>query len=378
METPAETTFTTRVGIPARMNPVTTASADLCLVDCDLPTLEAELTAAGHKPVHAGRVLREFYESSGRPDFTAVSISHGVLHHIQQRFKPRRARILTEQVAADGTTKLLLALDAGGSVESVLMPAPRPGIAAGCVSSQIGCAMGCDFCASTRLGLERNLESGEIVEQFLHLKERATKIGRRLKTLVFMGMGEPLLNYDAVVAAIRKIADPRLGGLGWRQITVSTVGIVPGIDRLIAENLNVHLAVSLHAPDDATRSRLVPMNRRYNVADIMAAARRFEVKRPSPPSCRSDGKFPRSRQPDPLQLHRPRPHRKIVYATITRANAGISRYPPLSGRHRPFPHPARRRHHRRLRPASPDNFTAVNDFLTARRVTGYAKSLIPA
>jgi 23S rRNA (adenine2503-C2)-methyltransferase len=98
-----------------------------------------------------------------------------------------------------------------------------------------------------------------------------------LKTLVFMGMGEPLLNYDAVIAAIRKIGDPRLGGLGWRQITVSTVGIVPGIDRLIAENLNVHLAVSLHAPDDVTRSRLVPMNRRFNVADIMAAARRFEA-----------------------------------------------------------------------------------------------------
>jgi 23S rRNA (adenine2503-C2)-methyltransferase len=90
-----------------------------------------------------------------------------------------------------------------------------------------------------------------------------------------MGMGEPLLNFDAVVAAIRRIADPGLGGLGWRQITVSTVGVIPGIDRLADADLNVHLAVSLHAPDDATRSKLVPMNRRFNVADILAAARRF-------------------------------------------------------------------------------------------------------
>src|SRR5262249_752408 len=111
----------------------------------------------------------------------------------------------------------------------------------------------------------------------LHLKEQSASIGRRLRTLVFMGMGEPLLNFDNVVAAIRRIADPNLGGLGWRQITVSTVGIVPAIDRLAELDLNVHLAVSLHAPDDETRSRLVPMNRRHRVIDVMNAARRFEA-----------------------------------------------------------------------------------------------------
>jgi 23S rRNA (adenine2503-C2)-methyltransferase len=155
------------------------------------------------------------------------------------------------------------------------MPSHRPGIAAGCLSSQIGCAMGCDFCASTRNGLERNLHHEEIVEQFLHLKEHAALLNRRLKTIVFMGMGEPLLNFDAVVQAIHLIASPDLGALGWRQITVSTVGIVPAIDRLASLDLNVHLALSLHAPDDATRSRLVPANRRYPVAEIMSAARRF-------------------------------------------------------------------------------------------------------
>jgi 23S rRNA (adenine2503-C2)-methyltransferase len=144
------------------------------------------------------------------------------------------------------------------------------------VSSQIGCAMGCDFCASTRNGLERDLTAGEIVEQFLQLKEQAAAANRRLRTLVFMGMGEPLLNFDNVVAAIKRIAHPNLGGLGWRQITVSTVGIVPGIDRLTDTDLNIHLAVSLHAPDDETRSRLVPMNRRYTVAEVIDAAKRFE------------------------------------------------------------------------------------------------------
>jgi 23S rRNA (adenine2503-C2)-methyltransferase len=138
--------------------------------------------------------------------------------------------------------------------------------------------MGCDFCASTRNGLERNLTAGEIVEQFLHLRMAARAINRRLKTLVFMGMGEPMLNLDAVMDAIRRIGEPRTGGIGWRQMTVSTVGIVPGIDRLADAELNVHLALSLHAPDDATRSKLVPSNRRYPVDEVMAAARRFEAR----------------------------------------------------------------------------------------------------
>ena len=135
--------------------------------------------------------------------------------------------------------------------------------------------MGCTFCASTRGGLDRNLHYGEIVEQFLHLQRQAAGIDRRLTSLVFMGMGEPMHNLDNVIAAIRRIADPDLGGLGWRQITVSTVGIVPGIDALADADLNVHLALSLHAADDETRSRIVPVNQRYPVADIMAAARRF-------------------------------------------------------------------------------------------------------
>ena len=120
------------------------------------------------------------------------------------------------------------------------------------------------------------MSSGEIVEQYLHLRQIAAEGGRRLNTLVFMGMGEPMLNLPDVMAAIRRIAQPETGALGWRQITLSTVGIVPGIEELGQSGLNVHLALSLHAPDDATRSRLIPANRRWPVQEVMAAARHYQ------------------------------------------------------------------------------------------------------
>ncbi len=181
-------------------------------------------------------------------------------------------------MAADGTTKLLLRLRDGRTVETVMMPDDRADRAAGCVSSQVGCAMGCDFCATTKSGFERNLTAGEIVEQFLALRREARAAGRRIQTLVFMGMGEPMLNLEGVLPAVRRIAANELGGLGWRQVTISTVGIVPGIDALAAAGLNVHLAVSLHAPDDATRARLLPMGRRFGVGEILAAADRYQAR----------------------------------------------------------------------------------------------------
>src|SRR5204863_5006634 len=126
-------------------------------------------------------------------------------------FSSLNSRVITRHIADDGTIKLLVGFErGGGAVESVLMPTTRDGIAAGCVSSQIGCAMGCDFCASTAGGLERNLEAGEIVEQFIHLKRESQQLGRKLNTIVFMGMGEPLHNLDNVLAAIPPIPDPHM------------------------------------------------------------------------------------------------------------------------------------------------------------------------
>ena len=246
------------------------------LLDHDLASLGKALADTDAKPVHAKKILRHFYATRGRPDFMSLSVGHAANDFLQSQCD-RPAVLIDRHAAADGTVKLLLAMATGGTAECVMMPSHRAGVAAGCVSSQVGCAMGCDFCASTRGGLERNLTAVEIVDQFLHLADVSAASGRLLKTLVFMGMGEPLANFDAVIDAIRRIADPDLGGLGWRQITISTVGLVPGIDKLASLDLNVHLALSLHAPDDETRSRLVPSNRRYPVADVLAAAKRFHA-----------------------------------------------------------------------------------------------------
>ncbi|HEY2584797.1 MAG TPA: 23S rRNA (adenine(2503)-C(2))-methyltransferase RlmN [Tepidisphaeraceae bacterium] len=244
-------------------------------VDLDVPSLAAALKRGGFNPSHAGSLMRAFYAGAGEIDFSQSKVGPRIEAWIRREIPFRRSTVRTRVQSADGTTKFLVAFPDGGAVETVLMPGYRPDRAAGCVSSQIGCAMGCDFCASTKRGLERNLDAGEIVEQFLRLQAHAAGMGRRITSLVFMGMGEPMHNLDNVIGAIRRIADSAMGALGWRQITVSTVGVVPGIDRLADADLNVHLALSLHAPDDETRARIVPANRRYTVAEIMSATRRF-------------------------------------------------------------------------------------------------------
>lgn len=251
------------------------------LANVDPAELAQQFEHWGYKPSHAARVLRDFYAGQNvTPSDRRLPM--GLAERLQHAFPAKAETLAARQVAADGTTKLLLRLGDGRTVESVLMPDFRTDRAAGCISSQVGCAMGCDFCATTKTGFERNLAAGEIVEQFLALRREAKAVGRKLQTVVFMGMGEPMLNLDAVLAAVRRLADNALGGLGWRQITVSTVGIVPGIDALTATGLNIHLAVSLHAPDDATRSRLLPMAKRFPIADILAAADRFQAKRGRP------------------------------------------------------------------------------------------------
>ncbi len=171
-----------------------------------------------------------------------------------------------ERVSDDGATvKWLWQLHDGAWVETVLMHyGERTTV---CVSSQAGCAMACSFCATGQAGFERNLGVGEIVEQVVRAARRARP--RRLSNVVFMGMGEPLANYDRVWPALRRLHHDL--GLSARHLTVSTIGVVPGIRRMAAEDLPVNLAVSLHAANDADRDRLVPLNRRYPLADLMAA-----------------------------------------------------------------------------------------------------------
>jgi 23S rRNA (adenine2503-C2)-methyltransferase len=187
---------------------------------------------------------------------------------------------VVEQTCDGGTTrKTLWAAHDGTRAESVLMGYPDR--ATVCISSQAGCGMACPFCATGQGGLQRNLSTAEIVEQVRQAaaaaRDGALGAPARLSNVVFMGMGEPLANYRRVVAAVRRITEPAPDGLGIsaRGVTVSTVGLVPAIDRLTAEGLPVTLAVSLHTPDDELRDTLVPVNERWKVAEVLAAARRY-------------------------------------------------------------------------------------------------------
>ncbi|MCB0978475.1 MAG: 23S rRNA (adenine(2503)-C(2))-methyltransferase RlmN [Acidimicrobiales bacterium] len=186
---------------------------------------------------------------------------------------PRALRAVTESVSDDGqTVKWLWALADGRMIETVLMRYPDR--ATVCVSSQAGCAMACGFCATGQAGFDRNLSVGEIVEQVVMARRSAAASGQRLSNIVFMGMGEPFANYDRTWESVRRIHDDI--GIGARHLTLSTVGIVPGIRRLAAADLPVNLAVSLHLANDAERDVLVPINRRYPL-DLLAEACRDYV-----------------------------------------------------------------------------------------------------
>ncbi|MCX6091472.1 MAG: 23S rRNA (adenine(2503)-C(2))-methyltransferase RlmN [Candidatus Bipolaricaulota bacterium] len=180
----------------------------------------------------------------------------------------------SEIESPDGATrKVVLRLADGETVEVVSMDySDRATV---CVSSQVGCAVGCPFCATGLAGFVRNLSSGEIVAQALHVARELRACERRLTNVVFMGMGEPLANVEAVLRSIRTLNDPRGFGLGARAFTVSTAGVVPGIEQLAEESLQLNLAISLHAGDDTLRNVLVPLNRKYPLDLLMTACRRY-------------------------------------------------------------------------------------------------------
>jgi len=184
-------------------------------------------------------------------------------------------------VSEDGdTTKLLLNLADGTPVETVLIQYPSTKIGGHprstiCVSTQVGCAMGCIFCATGQMGFERNLKAEEIVAQVIHFANLLMQRGQHVTNLVFMGMGEPLANYDETIRAVRLLTHPRGFGIGQRNITISTIGIISGIDKLAEEDLQIGLAISLHAPNDKLRQKLVPTAGPHSVEDLIAAGKRY-------------------------------------------------------------------------------------------------------
>ena len=194
------------------------------------------------------------------------------LRHRLDELLPPALHPMAASTSPDGdTVKWLFALDGGARVETVLMHYRDRSTV--CVSTQAGCAMACGFCATGQAGFERQLSTGEIVEQVVLAARQARDDGRRLGNVVFMGMGEPMANYDRVWPAVERLHGAL--GLSARHLTLSTVGIVPGIRRLAAEDLPVNLAVSLHAADDGLRDELVPINKRYPLDELMAACAEY-------------------------------------------------------------------------------------------------------
>ncbi|TVQ92974.1 MAG: 23S rRNA (adenine(2503)-C(2))-methyltransferase RlmN [Deltaproteobacteria bacterium] len=183
-------------------------------------------------------------------------------------------RVAAEQRSADGTLKRVYELSDGQLVESVLMPYADDRRTA-CISSQAGCAMGCTFCATGQMGFARHLSTTEIFEQAAMFATELAERGERLSNIVFMGMGEPLHNYDHVIAAVRRLNTDL--GIGARRITVSTVGLVPQIRRLAGEGVQLTLAISLHAANDAARGGFMPVNRKWPLAELLAAVRDYQA-----------------------------------------------------------------------------------------------------
>lgn len=240
------------------------------LYDLDLPTLQALLTGWG-EPAYRARQLWEWLYVRLADSFDQMT---DLPRSLRKRLAAETAIGVPEVIetlqSADGETrKDLLRLADGETIEAVLMRYERRRTA--CISTQVGCPIRCAFCATGQAGFRRNLTSGEIVAQALHFARLLQAQGDRLSNVVLMGMGEPLLNYEATLAAIRRLADPQGFGLGQRHITLSTVGVVPGIRRLAEEGLQITLAVSLHAATDALRDELVPLNRRYGLDALFAA-----------------------------------------------------------------------------------------------------------
>lgn len=235
---------------------------------------ELETVAAGlGEPRYRGRQLARWIYARRATSFAEMTdLPQGLRDRLAAGARLSRLRLIARSNASnDLTTKVLLALGDGHTVETVLMRYDD-GRRTVCVSTQVGCGMGCTFCATGLAGLTRNLTAGEIVDQVLAIEQEC---GERVSHVVFMGMGEPLANYDAALRAVRLLNAPYGPGIGMRNLTLSTVGLVPQIRRLAQERLQLTLAVSLHAPNDGLRSQLVPINRRWPIAELMAASHEY-------------------------------------------------------------------------------------------------------
>ncbi len=247
------------------------------IYDLTFAALEGELAASGLRPAHARTLWRALHRDgaadlAARDDFLPP-LRRWAGERLGGEFRAELPVVQSEIASSDGLTrKFLLGLADGQTIETVLMG--YPGRMTACLSTQAGCAMGCVFCATGQMGFARHLRAGEIVAQVLHCRRVLPEPGS-LRNLVLMGMGEPLHNYDAVMAALEIITDRRGINIGPARITISTVGVVPGILRLAHERRPYGLAVSLHGASEQERSALVPVSRRWPLDELIAACREY-------------------------------------------------------------------------------------------------------
>ena len=246
------------------------------LLDYDLEGLAAFCERLGEKRFRAVQLYRWIHQKGVARFEDMTDLARSLREKLPGVCEVRGLPVLAQQISTDGTIKWLFDVGGGNAVESVFIPEDDRGTL--CVSSQAGCAVGCRFCSTGHQGFSRNLSTGEIIAQLWYaehfLRQRFKTSERVISNVVMMGMGEPLQNYGALVPALRTMLDDHGYGLSRRRLTVSTSGVVPMMDRL-SQDCPVALAVSLHAPNDALRDHLVPINRKYPLAELMAACKRY-------------------------------------------------------------------------------------------------------
>jgi 23S rRNA (adenine2503-C2)-methyltransferase len=249
------------------------------LLDLDADGLTSFFEALGEKPFRARQVLKWIHQQ-GEGDFASMSdLAKSLREKLATVARVHAPTIVGDTIAADGTRKWLLKVDAANAVEAVFIPETDRGTL--CVSSQAGCVLDCAFCSTGKQGFNRNLSTAEIIGQLWLANNlvREKKEQRVISNVVMMGMGEPMLNLDNVIPALRLMLDDNAYGLSRRRVTVSTAGVIPGMDRL-RDECPVALAISLHAPNDELRDKLVPVNRKYPLRDLIAACNRYLEKAP--------------------------------------------------------------------------------------------------
>jgi len=244
------------------------------LANLERVELETALESRGHKRFHARQVFSWIYKRGVTDVFAMTDLSRDLRTALAEHFTIGTPQIVTREKSADGTEKFLLRLSDGRQLESVFIP-DTPSMTF-CVSTQVGCAMACAFCLTGKMGLVRNLTAGEIAGQ-VRVLAAATGMLEKKFNIVLMGMGEPLHNYDETMRALRILNDEHGLAVSPRRVTLSTVGLLPALEKLSREPLMPNLAISLHAPNDKLREELVPLNKKYGVAEIIAACKRFPL-----------------------------------------------------------------------------------------------------